>query len=432
MEHDWDGQPLGGDLVALIMRAGDGIGPMPVFAAGAADRRCVVRPEQLGEFLRVHRGASFVSHDVGPLFWTLADHLRSTSEEAALGILWDLAREGRLHDVTLLDQLIRAAEGPSRPREATLRELAERHLGITLGDEDEPGERPAGPDGGRDQPGLQPLRDEACRRADAVLGVYRVLRESADGITRKHGIDRTVIERFGPLTLDLQVRGAIALAAAGRNGLHLDEDSRRDVVRACDAAHRACLAALWADDEARRCFQRDGDGPKLSRSGFPQFRARTLEAWLEKLGRELICLHSIPFLPPTQADGRISSDPSDWGPWARFHPLLRAWADLTATASLRHCFDRHRGDRLHPRYRLLPAIRSVGPDLQQLRRHVRPGVFRPGPRHVFLVVTLRDLELRALAAACRRRPNGTPTGLWWNCSGGVTTRGSTPRHVSFS
>src|SRR5205823_3862437 len=45
----------------------------------------------------------------------------------------------------------------------------------------------------------------------------------------------------------------------------------------------------------------------------------------------------------------------------------------------------------------------VGPDLGHLRRLFDGQVFRPGAGHTFLVVTLRDLESRALAVATERR-----------------------------
>jgi hypothetical protein len=52
---------------------------------------------------------------------------------------------------------------------------------------------------------------------------------------------------------------------------------------------------------------------------------------------------------------------------------------------------------------MVPYLRTFRPDLDQLRRLSRRAVFRPSPRHIFLVVSLRDLELRALAAVCEHR-----------------------------
>lgn len=378
-QADWTGQPLGSNHLALAVSTA-AVGSPLTLAASTGGRRYTVRPGQVGEFLRAHGGATFVCHDVGSVFWAVFDHLNRGSEGVALGVLWRLARSGRLHDIRLLDQLVRAAEHPSRPRAELRGVLAARHLGVAYAEE----------------PTLQ-------AQADAVSGIYLALREAADRIVERRGVGAGVVERFGPLTLGLQVRGSIALAAAGRNGLGVDVRVGQDVVRACDAAVAKSLDVLWRDPEARRCFKRDGEGPALTRTGFPKFKERTLEVWLRSVARALVCLHAIPFTPPTTPDGRTSTDPSEWGAWTGLHPLLNAWADLSAASGLRHAFGPPGKRAVHPVYQLIPTVRSVGPDLGHLRRLFGGQVFRPRPGHAFFVLTLRDLETRALAVAVERR-----------------------------
>jgi hypothetical protein len=397
---EWSGLPLGREPLALVVEAKESE-PASIHAvAGVGDRVWGIRSDRLGDFLRLHREALFVCHDVGPFFWAIHDHLLRVADHAALEVLWDLPRSGRLHDVALLDQLVCAAQRPYRYRAASLSELADRHLGINQGDEGTATDRLAAQDVGPGRDAIGQSLDEIDRRADLVLGIYRVLREAADRIIRRPGIDPVAVGRFGPLALTIQVQGAIATAAAGRNGLRVDEASRSEVIRICNAICASSVEMLWGDIEARNCFKRAGDGPKFTKAGFPEFKEWTLVAWLEMRARSLVCLHAVPFTPPSTSKGRASTDPPDWGIWVRLDPLLRAWSDLMAASRLRHCFTGIDGSVLHPHYQLVPNLRSFGPDLEEVRRLIPRTVFRPRPDHTFLIVNVRDLETRALAAVC--------------------------------
>ncbi len=332
----WDGQRLDCDPLSLVLLRIGEARPAPILAAGAGEGQWVIRPEQIGEFLRAHRETLIICHDVGPLFWTISDHLRGGSDQTALDVWWDWPRSGRLRDVMLLDQLIREANHRARPDAASLPDLAGRTLGVTLATEATSQARSSVQAQGLGQQANSDSLDDLCRRAGAVLGTYKALLGVADQIIRAQGIDPTSIGRFGPLALNLQVQGAIALAAAERAGLAMDEAARQEIVKACEAVGKASIETLWGDTEARRCLVHDGDGPKLTATGFPKFRKRSLELWLDQLAASMACLHAIPFTPPMSADGRTSTDPAEWGFWRRCHPLLRAWSDLMAASSLRH------------------------------------------------------------------------------------------------
>jgi len=137
-------------------------------------------------------------------------------------------------------------------------------------------------------------------------------------------------------------------------------------------------------------------------------------------------LHGLPVPCPAAADGP-STDPTDWHLIAPCHPLLRAWADLTAACKLRDTI-RTAGVAVRPQYQVLPRLRSRGPDLDAARRLGLPPLFRPRPGHVFLVLRCADLPLKALAAYLER--SHAPSPLADLCRAGRAPRWALAQRVS--
>ena len=111
-EVDWDGQQFLGGRLALAILSPPSTGQVSghlVVATCAEVARCVVRPENLGAFLRVHRDAVIACHDAGAMHWALADHLGHAGDRAARDALWGFSRAALLVDVGLLDQLVAMA-----------------------------------------------------------------------------------------------------------------------------------------------------------------------------------------------------------------------------------------------------------------------------------------------------------------------------------
>jgi hypothetical protein len=175
------------------------------------------------------------------------------------------------------------------------------------------------------------------------------------------------------------------------------------IVAACESARDRSAARLLADRDARRWLRQGRDGRARFRpDGSPQVRHKELRSWLRKVSDSVPGLHETEFAPPTGTGGP-SEDPEDWGDLLRYHRLLGAWSDLMlATEAGRSCAGAGPSCAC-PGYEVLPWLRSRGPDLDALRRLGVAGEFQPAPGHVFLAITPRDLELRALAAACRHR-----------------------------
>jgi hypothetical protein len=393
----WDGTRLGGSAVALVVFAEGG--PPAVAAASNGRSSRVVPPDRLGPFLRVHEGVPLLCHGAGELHRVLHDHLGGAADAGARQALWDSVRAGRLYDVRLLDQLARLAErGSSRPRPRTLAELVSQDAPEAAAEGAGTDQLPGGATPTARAHTDPALVAEAVRSASAVWKVAVALGQQL----RAAGLDSAA--GFGTLSLALQVQGDVALAHARYNGLGLAPQALQKIMDRCLAARQRAGATLLRDKGARSWLKIDTRGQVRFRpNGLPDTRPRALETWLRGLFDSLKGLHLTDFNPPFKDDGRPSMDPEDWGVLTRCHPHLRAWADImTAPAIGRACAAASTGPLL-PRYEVLPRLRSRDPDLEEVRRFGGPDLFQPAPGHRFLVIELKDLNLRALAAVCRRR-----------------------------
>jgi hypothetical protein len=368
--------------------------------AGASDGQTawVVRPDRLGGFLRIHASAQLVCPNAGELHRVLHAHLVVANEAAAQQALSRFVAEGRLVDVSLLDLLLRLDEdGCRRPPRLSLQQLAWDRAGVALPVEDELRQAIASapdPDAA--------LAAQAVCQVEAVVKVFAALWGPAHAAGLAVTFEGQQRSRFPSLAV--QVQADVALAHARHHGLHLSAQALQKVVAACLDAQRRDAARLAEDPEASRCFKA-GPGNKIIRQpgDRPEVRRGTLVAWLTRMLASVKGLHATDFASPIQEDSRVSADPEDWGALARCDPLLRAWSELMTVPDVARSCASAAASALRPRYEVLPRTHSSGPDLSALRRLGGPGLFRPAQGHKFLVVELRHLELRALAAVCLGR-----------------------------
>src|SRR5262249_51178928 len=146
--------------------------------------------------------------------------------------------------------------------------------------------------------------------------------------------------------------------------------------RTCDLVYRRASRSLKDYRGARGCFEWDANIVRKRSDGLPDQRKPQLRAWLEGLVAAYPGFHGVPLEPPRTEEGQISVRPDYWGELIPFHPWLRAWAQLWAAASTLNALGRVEGDaRPRPRYEVVPRLRSMGPDLGQIRRFSSSPVF---------------------------------------------------------
>ena len=365
-----------------------------VAAASAGDGHPLIPAARLGEFLRVHRDRRLITHAAGATFWAVADYLEGRGEADALAAWWSIG-EGRLHDVQILDQLLRLARADERPASRPLAALAAEYAGLRL--PDDPVD--AGPCGAR------AVLDAAVARAVATREVYGQLVRRAGPFLPTTGEMPEALGRFGPLTETIQVRGAIALQRVTRNGLHVDEAHRAAVEAHLRSELERLTAELRALPGGDDLFHLDGQGQveRTDRGRTPRLRRDRLR---ERLLDAFAAIGPGDYPLPLTAEGAVSLAFTAWAPLAPLHPFLGRWVDLERAADgCRHLAELS-GPVVHPGYRLLRTGRaaSSAPNIQGLPRAggIREVVVA-APGHLLLAADYTCLELRTLAAVCLSR-----------------------------
>ena len=311
-------------------------------------------------------------HDAGRTHWAIAARLEGTDDRGGLEILWQFSRNMRLHDVGLLDQLLALAQDGIAKSYQALRILAVESKTVLPPDSQELQEILSSTLGQRGARVGRSLEEAILAFADAVWDAYLRLITQARQIAHEEVSD-DYIERFGPLSLGVQVKAAIALQKPTSIGSRLRKDALEPDSRlwvCCDELYGASSRQLRDDTAARACV--DWDSNKLiarDEKGQIRCKKKKLAKWLIETLAQQPGLHDIPFEPPRVDLDKIAMSPTAWGDLVECHPLLRAWADLEAAAQVkRTLMSMLQGDPLRPVYEVLPRIASRNPNLEQLQQ----------------------------------------------------------------
>jgi hypothetical protein len=136
----------------------------------------------------------------------LQAHLEANAEGEALRCLWGFSREGRLVDVTLMDQLLDLAEHGVEKVPSRLAEIAKQRCALSS-PEPEGLPRP----GDRGLAGaIATLEGDAITMVDAVMAIYRASSPRVDEVANRFEDEEDRVEEVGALSLGIQVRGAVA------------------------------------------------------------------------------------------------------------------------------------------------------------------------------------------------------------------------------
>src|SRR5205823_2161344 len=128
---------------------------------------------------------------------------------------------------------------------------------------------------------------------------------------------------------------------------------------------------------------------RVDAKGYPEFKPKKLKEWLTQVTTALTGLHGQP-LPVPSVNGQTSINPDDWSRIAPYDTLLEAWFNLMSACGVRAAVAAQQ-EVVHPRYEVLPRLRTRGPDVEAMRRLGLPLAFVPVAGQ-FLVVTFQDLE----------------------------------------
>ena len=305
----------------------------------------------------------------------------------------------KLTDTMLMDQLCRIAYGSRDPTYRNLGALAERYCEIFI-DKEDPYRMRFGETIGND---WRTFPAEAWQYAakDAIVTrlVFTELRDRSRKLVRQHRIPKETLDEFGPLTIRVQIRAAIALRQIELNGIHIDETIRDASYLDLKDQVKNYVGELCSCDAFSDVFKRDKEGNLLlTEGGTPRKHMGPLRELLMRVADE----HSITLkMTPS---GHVSTARSFWEQYADAEPFIFAWIEVDKVSKLLQFFGKLQASRIHPGYSTLVRTgrtSSKKPNLQQIPskgsfRHM----FVPRSGHVFVIADYSTIELRTLAAHC--------------------------------
>lgn len=394
----WAGDPMASEVLALdtetaVIEGRGSIPPVAVIQVYDGEVCWLIHPDSLAAFIVANRGATFVCHNCAFDWHVVDQHLQGAPGSAAKD--WaKVVDEDRLSDTMLLDQLVCIAEGKYvAPR--NLADLAHELLEVEV-NKDDPWRLKYGELIGQDWLKV----DEAAwlyAATDAVVtrDIYIKLREQAVALS-------VAGSPYGPLTIRLQVKAAIALAAVTRRGMCINGERRAASHDALQARLEEIVVQLQGIPEFAEVFRCDRKGRlQMTKTGKPRMKQKELRGVLGGVASQ----HGLK--PPVTSKGETGLAADFWREHEEKAPFISLWLQLQESAKLLQFFKNLEEDRIHPRYTTLVRTgrtSSSGPNIQQMPRS---GDFRemfvPRPGHDFLIIDYSALELRTLAAVCLNR-----------------------------
>lgn len=375
----WAGEkllPLDGYLAISIVAGSielERIPPLVALVVSDGDRVVRVEPAEVGRFVLAHRSRRWVFAGVAADFWAVAEHLTKRGEADAHEAWWTLADDNRLHDLLLLDGLVRLADTDADPDPRSLAEVVREHAKLTLAGGHGPVESAAGA-----VLAIKAAYPEVRREGLRLAWPYR-WRMYPDAL-----------QRFGLLTEFVQVRKAIALAQVTRNGMHVDLPA----LIAAGAEFRRRLEEAVAEVlELCPGLYEVGAGDRLNRRD---------ELLRERLGQ--VSGSGV----PTAEDGVLPVTRADWQHARDADPFVAAWLAVEDHSALLPFFAQFDTSPVaHPRYQVACRTgRAVATDPPvQCVPHAGPfrAALRPAPGHLLLSADVRHADLLSLAAVCLLR-----------------------------
>lgn len=411
-EKPWRGEPLGGESLAFdteTVSTGDLTKEIPelcVLSACDGERTVLVGPSQVEEFVEAHvegfTDRDWVGLNTAFDWWVINNHLR----DKTIKRFWlETLDEGKFHDVMLLDQLLRLAEGrdgePFHRR--GMRDLAAEYLGEDVAkdqelrtsflptmfdDEDRyPHDWEGWAYSAKDARVTWDLRNVLSQRATQAADRIPVGVSPLPGMAKKVGV----------LTEGLQVRAAVVLAGVTRTGFAVNRDMAEEKIIEGRSRSRKAVTALASSLPGLLKTDRKGQVKTTPKSGQPSLNAKLLRQKLTEIAKER------DLKPPASEKAGFITTAADW--WAENapdHPLVAAWVSFQEeTKSLQLLGNLQGVDEVHPQYDVIKKTgrtSSYDPNIQQVPKESWfRSLFIARPGHALVTLDFSAIELRTLA-----------------------------------
>ena len=346
------------------------------------ETNCVIGPHQLIDFLTLHKDGYFVGHNWAFDFWVVLDQVKrviGTEEESDLPVhscitgWWNAASENRMADTMLLDQLLWLAKGKGEAGQGEekffrrgLDKIVKEYLGIKVDKEvgNEQGDYrlrfaellkvPVDKWATDVDPGFF---EYATTDTKVTYEAYKIMRKQAlelqEPFLKEKGVMYPdAIERFGPLTEAIQVKGSIALAKISKNGMMVDLEKAKTLE---DEIRKECEEFIpFLEQNFPHLLQpyKKKEGYKVAaKSGVPSLKNKEIQKLFEEWSPELGLDTPIKSKGKT---GGISVSVKDWSAYKDKKEFIKRWVNARTLSKRLGFFDLFKhGNTLHPDYAVL-------------------------------------------------------------------------------
>lgn len=365
-------------------------------------------PSSLSSFLFKHRNHEWICHNIAFDFWVVHRELERRKLGKRLETLWSIADRGGFVDTMLLDELIRLARYDAYPSPRNLSVVASEYAGISEINKEDPwrmryGELIDVP------PGRWPIEAQEYAVKDAIVTIlaYNGMLPEAIERSERAEVSEETRKQWGPLTVGIQTRAAIAFGGVERSGIAIDTERVGDTQRGLNDRLEAAAKTLRDLPYSEGLFTRDKKTGELKRtaSGTPSLSTKILRGILQGVATDIEMDTGCELDLPRTPKGEISASVPEWEDYRDRHPFLGAWADMQELGKLLQFFTRLEGkERVHPRYTTMVRTGRTSardPNIQQIPRTERiRESFRATGGYLLAQIDYSFIELRTLAAVC--------------------------------
>lgn len=429
----WEGEEIVDDYIALDTETtfiGDmlDIGRIPQLVIAQLSSKSpysnfIIHPNDMPRFIEMHRAQHFVFFNIAFDVPVIEKDLLERGAQKAINILWEMADGGQFHDVMLLDQLVRIAEGRSPFHQRALRDVALEIVDVELEKEESP-RKHYDTVLRLDYRGVNPdFYEYAARDSRATWLCFDVLWAKAWEIHKAHAgqhsseVDPARAKCWAPLTEQIQVRAALALAWMSREGVLVDSKRLEGIIAGTKAELEEAVADFEADDDVRafeksekaRILRHNSSGEvELTEKGAPSKSIKLVRRFFVEL-----CRKHGERPPKTDKDFICTARDDYLGMKAYdqekiFEKYFRL-QDLASALSKPRNVRAHIAEDgcIHTRYRTLVKTGRTSSQKPQIQNWPREGSLRsclvPRDGYVFYSADYSSIELVALASVCKHR-----------------------------
>lgn len=354
----WTGQFLFGPIIALdtettVVELPD----KPEFVLASVSNgvaHYLLDPKNLADFLDMHSDKHFAFQNISFDFWVIDRLLLSQNRLKTREAWWNMVEARRAHDTMILDMLYRLAQDDSYPNMRPLDVLAKFYCRLEI-DKSDPyrmryGEILNVPFGDVDTGFL----DYAIKDTIVTYFLFTHLYKKCKLMALRAGISKKCIEDYGPLTEDIQIKGALALYNSTANGFSIDQKYCETLYEKLLEHIQECTANLLSDPIYEPLFKRHVKTNELlfTENHAPRIYLKILRQILISEA-ERLAADGIKVIVPKTEKGNIGTSMKDWEDYEEQSMFIKMFKSLKENCKLIEFFKRVHKSKVFPRYTIM-------------------------------------------------------------------------------